>query len=318
MRTPGKSLPRALGLALMACGALAAAPQRAPVNVRPVGQIVAWDAARDGKAATYRIGPYQLSLSALRDPDDTGPTPELTVSRADRSDVSYIGLDRGVTLAGVAGFPTARATFTVMRLDPAAAEPAIVLTTYSGGAHCCTDIQIANPTRNSWIVTRLGQLDVDPFYQAPRDFDGDGALELVIPDDRFDYQFDAFAGSWQPVRVFGVRHGVAVDRSAEPGFRKVLADDMQKAGAACRKGQSGACPAFIADAARIGRFAEAWAVMLRSVRPDFEFPRTRCGAHVLVLQCPKREAQPVSDYPTAVRLALVEAGYPVPRSPAKR
>jgi hypothetical protein len=214
-------------------------------------------------------------------------------------------------LTGVPGFENrAGAQFVGLRLDPTSPALSIVMTSYSGGAHCCRDVQVATPSPVGWTVSQLGSFDNAPLMRPPRDLDGDGVADLVIYDSRFAYVFDSYAGSVQPMRIYAVRARQVVEVSREPRFRKALLADMASAEAGCREHGSGACAAYVADAARVGRFVQAWAVMLTAIDPKTaEFPHETCGGRISYGDCPPGQKGKLRDYPTALRLFLTETGY---------
>lgn len=308
----------AAGVAGVLAGA-AAAPRPAPL-----GRVVSWDSHADPQGARWRIGPYDLTLGSASTTQDGSAalSPWLKIDAPAQAD----GRTPEVTLAGAPAFPDrARAAFAVARLDPSAPAPDVILSSYTGGAHCCEDLQVAVPAGRGWTVLHVGQFDntpIDPqerglFRRQLTDLDGDGAAELLIQDDRFAYQFASFAGSAQPLRVFKLQGTTLEDRTDDPAFRELVAADMAPYAAACRAGEGetgGVCAAYVADASRLGRFAQAWAVMLARRRPQWDHPPRRCGATVTYARrCPGGAApRSVPDYPTALRLFLRGAGYPVP------
>jgi serine protease Do len=73
------------------------------------------------------------------------------------------------------------------------------MTSFTGGAHCCTETQIATSDSDGrWSVLKADRLDGDG-YQF-EDLDEDGVSELVSVDNSFLYDFDAYAMSYAPVR----------------------------------------------------------------------------------------------------------------------
>ncbi len=297
-----------LALALAITTPALAAPPPAPKTVA-VGKVVEWGSDTDGETADYRIGPYTLFLSSVatvpagRDIEPDARSPQLTISgQRDHAEV---------TLTGVMGFAdNAFANFVVVRLDPASKAASVVMTSFSGGAHCCTEVQVATPSALGWTVSHLGSFDNEPLMNAPRDLDGDGTPDLVIYDSRFAYAFDSYAGSVQPMRIYAVRRGVVVEVSREPRFRKALSADMAEAAKGCREHGNGACAAYVADAARLGRLPEAWAVMLKSYNRELaEFPDKTCDGRIAHGDCPKGHAGTIRDFPTALKLFITEMGY---------
>jgi len=86
-------------------------------------------------------------------------------------------------------------------------------------------------------------------------------------DTRFFYEFTSYVGTPDPpLRIWNMRRGRAVDVSAEPRFRSAYLRDLDGRRAGCLQAGDAAasdCPAYVATAARLGRFRSAWHDMLR-------------------------------------------------------
>jgi len=89
-------------------------------------------------------------------------------------------------------------------------EPEVLVDTYSGGAHCCTTGVIF------WFDGTTYQHDVhtygDSGYQL-KDYDGDGKPEIFTDDDRFAYEFAAYAFSFRPLMLLDWVGHKLVDRT---------------------------------------------------------------------------------------------------------
>ncbi|MBE7219480.1 MAG: hypothetical protein INR64_13485, partial [Caulobacteraceae bacterium] len=75
------------------------------------------------------------------------------------------------------------------------------------------------------------------------------------------------------------------------------------------------CPGYLADAARLGRWAEGWRVLRASIKgePQWAYPDKLCDGVEVQTKCrPGQRSQPIPDYATSVRLFLRWRGYPVP------
>ena len=282
-----------IGLALLAGGA-GAQPAAVPMTK--------WD--KDHSLAKpHRIGALTVFSGPIRPApadSDGGPTTTLTV-------VDAAG-GRGQLVTEVAFGDDVYASLGVGRFDPASPEPQLLLTTYTGGAHCCVHIQLLDKLGGKWRRVNVGTFDGSPFGALPRDIDGDGALDIVHWDDRFAYAFGSYAGSWMPPRVFNIRNGKAADVSAEPRFRSLFVKDYAAAEKMCRDGGNGACAGLVADGARIGHLDEAWKVALAhfDTTVDWSFP----GCKVAVKgDCPKDQRFKTAEFRAALTQLLVKAGY---------
>ncbi len=166
----------------------------------------------------------------------------------------------------------------------AGAEPSLVFAAYSGGAHCCMQAITVTPVAGQFVVGELGTYDGD---SVPiEDIDGDGAFEVMIPDGRFFYTFDAYALSGAPSVIHRFRDGVPYDASGEPEFAALNTEDLQLYLDGC-PGEDGyylgQCAAMLAIAARLGQyetyFAPVAAALNSGTRPasgwdDFQICET--------------------------------------------
>jgi hypothetical protein len=265
-----------------------AAAADSPVRELADGEAVEWIAADSPAPVHYRAGDIALTLRG----EATGPElvqPVLTVAMPGLPPVTVEGSEAS------AGIPH---HVSVGRWD--AARRYVLFQSFSGGAHCCNQIQVVLPGAGRAMVVDLGAWDGD-YIDPPRDEDGDGTPDFVLYDNAFLYAFSSYAGSWAPPKIFDIVDGVPADVSAHPAFRPLFEENMAQAREACLDPQNtehnGACAGYVADAARLGRFDAAWAEMLDHYDRDAGdgFPGTRMEG--------------AGDYPAALRQFLIEQGY---------
>ena len=79
-------------------------------------------------------------------------------------------------------------------------EPDVVLNLYSGGAHCCTVLQVFSFDPGTMTYTKTERTFGDPDVRIV-DLGHDGRLELVTADDSFAYAFTDYAGSGLPIEI---------------------------------------------------------------------------------------------------------------------
>lgn len=228
-------------------------PDRAAVAQKPAPAPVwiAWDAEKDGSPRAYQVGAFNVTASKAK--ADRLLRPMLTISD---------GQGDPLELPGAEGSPgTVRAEFTAAALDRRAAAPQLLVRTFTYGAHCCFKYQLVERAGVRWFVHDLGQYD-GAGMPTPADVDGDGRLELVGGDQRFLYAMTAYAFSAAPPQVQEVVDGKLVDVSADPRYRAAYERDAPKARQACAsEPQPGACLAYAATMARLGRLDEAWTLV---------------------------------------------------------
>jgi hypothetical protein len=263
------------------------------------GVIYEWEG--DTPARSYRLGDLVLTLSAVPDAVSGLPIPTLEVS----SPASGRG-----AMIGVPGFETARARFALLRPNATDSEPSVLLMTFSGGAHCCTSIRLLMPSAGGWRAADLGEWDGEPFASSPTDFDRDGALDFVLPDNAFLYAFASYAESRTPSRIFNVRNGNFADVSGSPGFAGIHRENLEELRRHCVGANNAACAAYVASAARLGEDASAFEVASRSYnrKSDWELP-TRCAVAPGNGGCPPGAEQRPSGFIEALRWFLEDRGY---------
>lgn len=106
----------------------------------------------------------------------------------------------------------------------------LVVTYYSGGAHCCTSVVFFREQNGR--IEKIDFGDYDGGGAAFEDIDGDGTSEIVTVDQRFLYFFDGYAASLSPTRIHrldwsGVQD-VTNDLSYRPYLRKGFTSDLNR------------------------------------------------------------------------------------------
>ena len=202
---------------LAALLALGIAPARAQTDAARFPTTVFEEGA---SGATVTVGDVTANIEMQRRPkvDPDLDVPVLTVSVGGREVLEAVGIASGFS------FPTTEAS--IADIDPNNTRPEVYFTSYSGGAHCCTQVIVATQVGPEWTAVEVGFFDGDG--QFLRDLDGDGHAEIAMPDNRFLYQFDGYATSFAPLQILTVRRGKVVDASTEiqflPAHREWLAD----------------------------------------------------------------------------------------------
>ena len=172
-------------------------------------------------AGTYTASWNALSMELLL----TGPVDEMY-------DASWRLLENGAEVAAGNGYDIFRLyeapVLRLAELDPENDRPELVVSNYTGGAHCCTQVTVFSKTPSGWTEIDLGAWDGGA-VAVPEDIDGNGTSEFRTRDDRFLYEFAPYAGSFAPPMILAVRGGKVVDITREPVFEWTLRaalDDM--------------------------------------------------------------------------------------------
>jgi hypothetical protein len=85
-------------------------------------------------------------------------------------------------------------------------SPDVILTLYSGGAHCCTIAQVFTYGTTSYAETRHNF--ADPAFKLER---LSGEERFLSADAFFEYEFTDFADSGVPIQIWGLTNGRFVD-----------------------------------------------------------------------------------------------------------
>lgn len=196
------------------------------------------------------------------------------------------------------------------RSDPA---PSVLLGGFTGGAHCCATLRAIIPDNGRLRVVDLPARDGGTEDTFPQDIDDDGVVDFILQDDRFRYQFASGAGSWSPPVIYNIYRGNLIDVTTQPGYRPLWEEFAREARSACsdrtNEDRNGACAAYVAAAARLGRYAEA----IREVEPiasrSTTFLPTACRVPEVNFECPQGQQITFGWFVPALTWFLRTNGY---------
>ena len=138
-------------------------------------------------SAAVTVGDVTAGISMVKRPeiDKEFDVPVLSV---------MVGQNKVLEVPGVASgmdFPAADAS--IADIDPDNSGPEVYFTSFSGGAHCCSNVVVGEQVGDKWVAVDIGDFDGDGNFLT--DADGDGYAEIATVDNRFLYQFDCYACS---------------------------------------------------------------------------------------------------------------------------
>jgi hypothetical protein len=142
----------------------------------------------------------------------------LRISRAGKA------LHDGSVSAAICGgscWPASSDALSVLDVE-GSGEPDVLLNLYSGGAHCCYLVQVFRYDPTERTYEKIEHVWGDPGYALKR-LDKGGPLEFVSADDRFAYEFAAYAFSGLPLEIFQLRDGRFIDVTRE--YPKLIGRD---------------------------------------------------------------------------------------------
>lgn len=179
----------------------------------------------------------------------------------------------------------------------------VIVSTFTGGAHCCTIHKIY-----SWQNGRL--LKAETGYQdgeggSFRDLDSDGKLEFISYDNSFLYAFSSYAGSFAPTKVYALQSGRLVDVTRQ--YPKELRKTLQQMFAAFQdikrqQGEvNGVLAGYVAQKIMLGEYEQGWQFMLAN------YDRTSDWG--LDIYEGEKQVGKYPDFPTALKALLIRAKY---------
>ncbi|MEP3279070.1 MAG: hypothetical protein ABJN26_10470 [Stappiaceae bacterium] len=219
----------------------------------------------------------------------------------------------GERIARMTGSPataeTVNAQAQFLELDPTNHLPELALTSFSGGAHCCTEIKVATSVSDgSWRVVDLGIWNGSEARFV--DANSNGSLELVQRDNDFLYAFDCYACSAAPLQILAVRDGKASDVSRDPSFhlyhRTYLNEMERQTGMRGDTFSPGFWAGWVAQKALLGEGKEAFGRMLSAYNPMRDEGYMSCADGRP--DCPVRE-EVFQSYPVALKRFLDYRNY---------
>ena len=111
--------------------------------------------------------------------------------------------------------------------------PDLVVSTWSGGAHCCYSTTIHSVGREVRPLLSIETGNCGPGELM--DLDGNGTMEFITCDDRWGYAYCSFAESPFPSVVFAYDAARGEYRPATPRYAPRLRDDIARQTAEARK-----------------------------------------------------------------------------------
>ena len=193
---------------------------------------------------------------------------------------------------------------TPLEMDPINGTPEILVTNYTGGAHCCVDVHIFDLVGGAWTVVDGGSLDGGI---ATRDIDKDGETEIMHRDDRFLYVFSCYACAAPPMLYDKLVDGALADISASPLVRPLDEKQLPDFRDGCARHDNGACASYVALMTRLGRHDAGWAFMLKNYDPAQDWGLSDCAQQDADGKCTAQITY--KDYPAALAAFLKRTGY---------
>jgi len=260
----------------------------------------------DTAAAAQEIsqGAVKAALTYKEEKSEDGEimrSPIVTIS-ADGKEVAKLEGDGG-------GFADPLVSVQIAEFDPGNPHPEVVVSFYTGGAHCCSDTSVvtSNADGSAWASVDVGQFDGSPLLAT--DLDGDGRYEFAVRDNAFLYAFACYACSEAPLEVFTVESGAVKIVTSEARFRPAQESWLKSMiGNVPGDDVNGFLAGYVGEKIVLGEGKQAWDLMLAHYDRASDWGLETCeqpldedGA------CPRQEVK--LSFPDALERMLNENGY---------
>lgn len=182
--------------------------------------------------------------------------------------------------------------------------PEVIVTTYTGGAHCCTIYSIYSWQDNEFAKTQTVPLDGGGGQF--KDLDGEGNVEFITRDQAFFYAFSSYAGSFPPSLILTFDQGQFDDTT--PQFESQLRSTAWQMYQAIVQGKqeglniNGMLAGYVAQKILLGEYEQAWDFM------QVHYDRTSDWGLEIYSDTGEVMGR-YPDFPTALQAFLIQLGY---------
>ena len=162
------------------------------------------------------------------------------------------------------GFADPPVSVQIAEIDGSNPYPEVVVSFYTGGAHCCSDTSVvtASPDGSNWTTVALGKFDGEPLLAT--DVNGDGRYEFMIRDNAFLYAFACYACSEAPLNLLAIDNGGVKDVTREERFKPAHAAWLKSMINNVPEGSdvNGFLAGYVGEKILLGEGKSAWETML--------------------------------------------------------
>jgi hypothetical protein len=210
--------------------------------------------------------------------------------------------------AGVSDPPV---SIQIAELDPNTPFPEVVVSFFTGGAHCCSETHVvaSNADGSEWTTLDVGEFDGGPLLAL--DFDGDGTHEFETRDNAFLYTFACYACSQAPLQVLGLAGGKIKDISDDPRFRPAHEAWLKNMIVGVPEQEvNGFLAGYVGQKIRLGEGKQAWDLMLKYYDRNTDWGLDVCEEDLDESgECPGQTVKLA--FPEALQRMLNENGYKI-------
>lgn len=180
----------------------------------------------------------------------------------------------------------------------------VVVSTFTGGAHCCMEYTIHGWQQNKFVTTTTGPLDSGGGQF--KDLNGDGTLEFLSVDNAFLYAFDSYAGSFPPTRIYQYKAGQLINTTRQyPKVLRAHAWEMYQVLQRSKKetgaSANGVLAGYVGQKILLGEYRQGWDFMLASYDRKSDWGLEIYKGDKAVGKYP--------NFPAALKAFLIRNGY---------
>jgi hypothetical protein len=209
------------------------------------------------------------------------------------------------------GFADPPVSVQIAEIDPGNPHPEVVVSFYTGGAHCCSDTSVvtSSPDGSTWTTVDVGEFDGSPLLAT--DLDGDGRYEFAVRDNAFLYAFACYACSEAPLEVFTVENGAVKVVTSEARFKPAQESWLKSMiGNVPEDDVNGFLAGYVGEKILLGEGKQAWELMLAHYDQASDWGLETCEQPLNEDgECPGQEVK--LTFPDALERMLNENGYKV-------
>ncbi|MEO1747919.1 MAG: hypothetical protein AAFR27_04760 [Pseudomonadota bacterium] len=200
-------------------------------------------------------------------------------------------------------------TVHIVEMDDTNDVPEVYISTYTGGAHCCNEIDILTKSASGWREVDFGYYDGDPEALSPSDLNGDGQSEIKTFDNRFFYTFASYAGSSAPIQILGFENGAFANITANGDFEWEVRAGLDDMGTIPEAGEprNSWLATYAAYLLTLGE-ADPLDYAVGAHDASVDWGMIRCTVPEVDYSCPEGKSQNIG-FEAALTEFLTETGY---------
>jgi hypothetical protein len=216
-------------------------------------------------------------------------------------------------LVGESSFGSPPVSVQIADIDPENSHPEVVVSFYTGGAHCCSDTTVATSSQDgsTWKTVNIGQYDGGPSLAT--DLNGDGRYEFETRDNAFLYAFACYACSEAPLELLTVENGIVKNVTIDESFKPAHAAWLKTMIANVPEEEddvNGFLAGYVGEKILLGDGKQAWELMLAYYDKASDWGLETCNQPLNEDgACPGEKIE--LTFPDALERMLKENGYRV-------